>query len=138
MPLDIVRGPAGAGKSQYVRDHMRRGDVVLDVTRLWAALGGFERGPDGKYPEREDDGVLNLARIVRAQAIAAAVRHALSGFVTTSTSGEQHIEETFRRRGVSGAVVTLDPGIEVVRGRLADENGNLTRACESALERWYR
>ena len=60
MALSILRGPAGSGKSQEMRE---RGDtLIVDLTALWAALRGFERGEDGTYPIREDgDPALPLA-----------------------------------------------------------------------------
>lgn len=36
----LVGGPPGAGKTHYVHEHMRAGDVVVDVDALVAALSG--------------------------------------------------------------------------------------------------
>ncbi|MDE2813318.1 MAG: hypothetical protein OXM01_09850, partial [Gemmatimonadota bacterium] len=29
--------------------------IVADITELWATIGGYVRGPDGRYPLRLDD-----------------------------------------------------------------------------------
>jgi predicted kinase len=38
MEVTLVCGPQGAGKSNYVAQHMRPGDLVVDLNGLWAAL----------------------------------------------------------------------------------------------------
>jgi len=38
--VTLVCGPPGSGKSTYVREHMRPGDLVLDLDILWQALSG--------------------------------------------------------------------------------------------------
>ena len=52
MAIDVVRGPAGAGKSQWIAERLTASGVVIDFTRLYAALAGVERGADGRYPVR--------------------------------------------------------------------------------------
>ena len=139
MAISIIRGPAGGGKSQYVEGAHRAGEVVIDFTRLYAALALVERGADGKYPVREDgDPLLPLVEAVKTFATREAARRELAGHVTTSDSSPGEVER-LRALGASGATVTLDPGEEVVRARLADaESGELSPACHKALSRWYR
>ncbi len=134
MALGILRGPAGGGKSQTLRP----GALRADVTALWAALLGLERGPNGKYPERPDaDPVLGLATYLKAAAVAYAAREGLTGWVTTSDSRPEAVER-LRARGATGEVQTVDPGEDVVRRRLANADGQLSPACEQAVKRWYR
>lgn len=38
----IVYGSPCAGKSTWVKDHMKRGDLVFDIDRIWHALSGQE------------------------------------------------------------------------------------------------
>ena len=35
-------------------------------------------------------------------------------------------------------VRTIDPGEDVVRARLADDDGNLSAECARAIGRWYQ
>ncbi len=36
----LVAGPPCSGKNQYVRDHMRPGDLIVDYDAIMAALSG--------------------------------------------------------------------------------------------------
>ena len=139
MAISIVRGPAGGGKSQYVERAHTAGKVVIDFTRLYAALALVERGADGMYPVRVDgDPLLPLVEAVKTFATREAARRELSGHVTTSDSSPGEVER-LRELGARGEVVTLDPGEEVIRARLADaETGALSPECGKALSRWYR
>lgn len=137
MPLTIVRGPAGGGKSQVVAKRQQPGQVVVDLTRLHVALSGAERGPDGRYPVRTDgDPVLDLAIYVKAAATREAARRGMDGYVTTSNSEPEAVER-LREQGVTGPVETVDPGEEVARRRLS-VRGRLSAECSRALRRWYR
>ena len=137
MAISILRGPAGAGKSQWL-EHNRGDRLVIDLTRLWVALGLYERGADGLYPVRQsDDPALALARILKAAAVGIAAREGIDAIVTTSDSSAEEIER-LRRRGAIGAVVTVDPGLAEVRRRLADQaTGVVSDDCENAIQRWY-
>ena len=139
MPLVIIRGPAGGGKSQVIAERQRPGEVLIDYTRIYVALAGVERGPDGRYPVREDgDPLLPLAAWLRTAAIRAAARRELDGFVTTSDSRPEEIER-LRSAGANGPVETVDPGEAVVRARLADAvTGAVSGQCDLAVRRWYR
>ena len=137
MAVDILRGPAGAGKSGWLEEN-RNGRLVFDLTRLWAAVGLHRRGSDGRYPVREaGDPALSLARILKAAAVGIAAREGIDAIVTTSDSSAEEIER-LRGRGAIGAVVTVDPGLAEVRRRLADDvTGVVSDDCENAIQRWY-
>lgn len=40
--VTIVYGPPGAGKTSYVKEHARRGDLIIDFDALYAALSGLD------------------------------------------------------------------------------------------------
>ena len=138
MPITIIRGPAGGGKSQAIADRLQPGEVVIDFTRLYVALAGVERGPDGKFPVREDgDPRLALTEYVRLTAIRQAAERELSGYVTTS-DGRPEAVERLQAAGATGGVETIDPGEAVVRARLADPvSGEVSDPCRKAVDRWY-
>ena len=135
MPITPVLGPAGAGKSQYIDRERRPGDVVIDYTLLWAALTMARRGPDGRYPERgDDDPSLPLVSAVKGFAVAEAVKRELAGYVTSSARSDIGRLESRTGR----PAVIIDPGREVVEGRLRDpESGEISAACSVAMGRWY-
>jgi 5-methylcytosine-specific restriction endonuclease McrA len=41
-PVTIVYGPPGAGKTTYVKEHARWGDLIIDFDALYAALSGLD------------------------------------------------------------------------------------------------
>lgn len=49
IPLEIVYGPAAAGKSTYVSKNKGEKDVVIDMEEIKLRLFGFERG--GEWPQ---------------------------------------------------------------------------------------
>ena len=140
--LTLVEGPAGSGKSQHVADMLAAGevDVVADLTCQWAALRGMERGPDGRYPVREDgDPAIRsgLAAYMRAAAVRQGLREGLRVVVTSGTPDTAvRWSDVAREHESPFNVVTIDPGEEVVRERLAVE-GELDPQCEAAISRWY-
>lgn len=135
MALKILRGPAGAGKSQVIA--AERPSVVVDLTAIWAALRGFDRDDDGRYPVRtDDDPALDLAVYLKATAVRYAARQGLDGIVTTSSSSPEAVER-LREQGATAGVETIDPGEQVARERLIGADGDLSPECEKALARWY-
>ena len=140
--LHLVEGPAGGGKSQFVAELVAAGTVqiVADVTRLWAAVGGYERGPDGRYPVRPDN---DPPLLVALYAQTVVVRRALSeGFDVAVTAARPGLAARWRPHADEHAaglqVTTIDPGEDVVRARLADpETGELSDPCAKAIGRWY-
>ena len=140
--LVLVQGPAGGAKSQLVAEMIEAGevDVVSDVTRLWVALSGVTRGPDGRYPVRsKDDAALIVALYTQAVAVRRALEEGARVAVTTSRAGQvarwQSVAVSLE---VEFHVRTVDPGKDVVRARLAEADGELSPECEKAVRRWYR
>lgn len=142
--LLLVEGPAGSGKSQLVASMLDAGevDVLADLTALWVALRGVERLPSGRYPIRHDDDPTvrtGLAAQVRAtvvrQALRADLRTAVtSGSPRTATRWARVAEE----ERAAFQVRTVDPGEDVARRHLAEDDGTLSDQCERAVDRWYR
>ena len=133
MALGILRGPAGAGKSQ----ELRPGEIRADITAIWAALMGYERDADGRYPVRaDDDPALGMAHYLKATAIAYAAREGIAGWTTTSDSSPEALER-LREQGATGEIRTIDPGEPEVRRRLAGPGGIVSGDCEQAIQRWF-
>ena len=139
--LLLIQGPAGGAKSQLAAELLEAGEVevLADVTALWVALSGVTRGPDGKYPVREDsDPALIVALYLQAVAARRALEEGAGVAVTTSRRGQ---EGRWRRvaedAGAAFRVRTIDPGEDVVRARLADPDGELSDPCAQAIARWY-
>lgn len=146
MALLLMQGPAGAGKSQSYRLHLGNGyEVIADYTQIWAAITGAQRDPlTGLYPVRtQADAVVNsgLVSYLQATVVRQALERDLNTIVTTSQRGQmarwERIAEEF---DTEYATVTIDPGEDVVRERLAAQSptGELLPECANAIARWYR
>ena len=145
MPIGIIRGPAGGGKSNWYSDNREPGDLLFDVTALWVALLGLERDGNGRYPVRlgRDPG-LRMALYLKSTAIRFAAENGFNGWATTSNSSPVAVERIRERiisgggAGAVGRVVTVDPGRSEVLARLADpETGEVSDECNRAVRRWY-
>ena len=142
MPLTLVEGPAGSGKSQLVREMLAEGeaDVVADYTAIWAALKGVERGPDGRYPVRtaEDPIVFSgLPSYVRRTVVRQGLRSGLSVVVTSGTPNQAEFYQAIADElGEDFQVQTVDPGRETVIRRLT-LGVEIDPECLTAVARWY-
>ena len=140
--LTLIQGPAGSGKSQVVSEMLEAGeiDVQADLTAIWAALRGIERGPDGRYPVRTaDDPAIQsgLAMYVRAVVVRQGLRQDLRVAVTTGSADTAvQWSEVAAESGAAFSVLTVDPGEAVVRNRLT-VNDVLSDECAGAIARWY-
>lgn len=140
--LVLVEGPAGSGKSQEVARMLAAGeiDISADLTALWAATRGMERGADGRYPVREDgDPAIRsgLAAYLRAATVRQALREGLRVAVTSGTPDTAiRWSEVAAEHGAPFVVRTIDPGEAVCRDRL-EVDGVLSDQCLGAIRRWY-
>ena len=145
MAVTLYRGPAGGGKSQRVEADRQPNDVVVDFTRLYVALAGVERDlATGKFPVRTGfDPILALAQRVKTYALREAVARGHNVRTTTSDSRQEAIDQVVdvarsADPDVLVETVTLDPGREIIVGRLSDEDGSMSLECLVAIDRWYR
>ena len=159
--LLLLEGPAGSGKSQDAEELIRSGQfhVLADLTALWAALRAMRRGPDGRYPIREDtDPGLELAQYIRAVAVRQGLSSGLNVVVTSATPDTAVKWAAIAEElGTQFQVRTIDPGQAAVREALAEEvpdgytledddeemprRGGARRVlraqCGRAVRRWY-
>ena len=137
----LVSGPAGAGKTQLARtllDNAATPTVAADFQSLYAALLLIERQPNGRYPERlaMDAFALPMAEYLRRVIMSIAAERDIA-VVTTNSDGSPVRRKTLLDALGGNAVETIvDPGVGVVRSRLA-VNGVLSNQCEQAIDRWY-
>jgi len=137
MPIQPIAGPAGAGKSQVIAAERRPGDIVVDFTALWVALTGATRGPDGRYPVREDDDPsLPLVSAAYGFILDQAVKRELSGFATTAS--REAVPRLERITGQTARVVDPGPGPLLARLTEIDDGGEyLDGQCVTAVKRWW-
>ena len=141
MPNILLSGPAGANKSALARQLLRDDPglrAVADFQAIYRALTLVERGPDGRFPLR-DESLLPLVEYVRQAAITGATQREF-GLIVTNSDGDPRRRASLLERLGAGAVERIvDPGEEVVKARLSDPfDGALSRECAGAIDRWYR
>lgn len=137
----LLSGPAGAGKSARAALLLEATEngVIVDFQTILAALLGLRRGPDGRYPprRRRDSYALPLAERLRLTMMAFALRDEINLIVTNSDGSRQRRQFLLARMGADAVEEVIDPGIAVVRARLAEPDGSLSDQCEEAIGRWY-
>ena len=141
MPIEIIAGPAGSGKSQLVAVELdKERDVLIDFTRLWAAISGIDRLPDGRFPvRRRGDPRTGLVVSAKALLLEEALRRELdrSGTIYLPTSSRDELAQ-LKQRFPDAQARVIDPGESVARSRLARPGGGgVGVECEGALRRWY-
>jgi hypothetical protein len=125
MTLYLVTGPPAAGKSTWVREHARRGDITIDFDSL---AGVLTPDGDGELPES----VLVVTLAARQAAIDAAVDAAVDVYVIHATPSQAVLD---RYAKLNATVVTVDPGEDVVMARCRQER---SRRLQDVAAQWYR
>ena len=138
----LISGPAGASKSEVAREIVQAATeptIVADFTALFNAVRLVERLPDGTFPVRtEADNVyLPIAEAMRLESIAQARRRGLQVVTTNSDGSPERRRFLLERLGPGSIEQVVDPGEQVCRARLSGRTGQLSRACEGAIRRWY-
>lgn len=120
--ITLVYGPPGAGKSTYVQERRKPGDLVVDYDLIGHALGS-----DDRHGHQEIHGTINAAR----NAVLNKIRRGDTGADTVwIISTNPNAVAMFPHH----QAVLLDPGGEVSRGR-AIEGGRTASALE-LHDRW--
>ena len=108
--ITVVCGPPGSGKTTYVREHKRRGDVVWDQDVMMAALCDLPLG------EKQDDCIKPLLAM-RDGLVSELARHPLVRNVWIIVSKE--IYATQIAVGLRAAIVKCNLGEEEWQRRIA-------------------
>ena len=140
MASILLSGPAGAAKSALARRLLAESPelaAIADFQAVYAALTGVLRGPDGRYPLR-DDRLLPLTEFVRRAIITGAINRDISVIATNSDGDPARRQFLVQQLGPGATERIVDPGRAIVAARLSDpETGELSGECDSAIGRWY-
>lgn len=124
IPVTIISGPAGAGKSTYAKAHAKPSDIIIDFDEInleMTGRHGHQRQPDDIRRTLDE----------RNQRLAA-LSHAKHGRCWFIVGAPTERERQWWKDKLGAEVVLLDPGLEVCVERIGD---SLTR--RTAAEYWY-
>ena len=140
MASILLSGPAGAAKSALARRLLAESSdlaAIADFQAVYAAITGDIRGPDGRYPLR-DDRLLPLTEYIRRTIITGAISRDISVVATNSDGDTARRQFLVQQLGPGATERIVDPGRAIVAARLSDpETGELSGECDSAIGRWY-
>lgn len=127
MTLYLVTGPPASGKSTWVREHARHGDVTIDYDALAGTLT-----PPGKqhaWPAH----IKAITKAARQAAIDTAIRHAANVNVyVIHSSPSPTLVNHYREHGAE--IIVIDPGQDVVMARAKRER---PWQMQQAIKEWY-
>lgn len=127
--VELVCGPPGAGKTTYVLERLRPGDVIVDVDRLFAALSGL---PEHNKPE-----VLLPVVLAARDAAVTAAADAGVGKVWVITCGATPDQRRAALCGIQADMTTtLETPAAVCLERIGADPFRRTHAAAS-IERWF-
>jgi hypothetical protein len=128
MTLFVIVGPPCGGKSTWVNDRARPGDLVVDYDKIANALTA-----NGPFTYGFKKPLAQVAYLAREAAINEALRHVKTHevFIIHSIPRPAVLA---RYRKHSAQIVTCDPGRDVVEARCRAER---PEDSMGAVKRWY-
>jgi predicted kinase len=129
VTLYLVTGPPASGKTTWVRDNAKHGDITIDYDLIAASLT-----PTGGDPYDQPGHIKAVTKAARQAAIDTATRYANTThvYVIQSMPSARMLEQ-YKARGAH--IITIDPGAEVVIARCKRERPwRMTQAAKQ----WYR
>ena len=124
--IHVIIGPPCAGKSTYVNEHARDGELQIDYDLIAMALGSSE--------SHAADGLIKQAAFdAREAAINAALKSPEEeSFIIHTSPSEEHMK---RYTEAGAEIIQLDPGYETCVER-AEADGRPKQTFDG-IEKWY-
>lgn len=126
MALIIVTGPPAAGKTTYVAEHAKPGDIRIDLDHLANTLAG-ESVDNHEHAAH----VLTVAKAARKAAIDAAMKQDCDVWLIHTKPTPNQLDN-YRAQGAT--IHEIDPGKDVVMKRCKSER---PKGALFAAAKWY-
>lgn len=127
----VIAGPPGSGKTTYVAEQAKRGDVIVDVDTLCSALSGRQL---------YDKPVAVLPAVLAARDAVVdwlADDQSVDGYVITA-SGKRSFHQALCER-LDAELIVLDVAAEVCKERISDDVRRDSETDWNALvDQWWR
>lgn len=124
----VITGPPASGKTTWVREHAKPGDITIDFD----AIANVLTPPNGQ-PHKHTPAVQAVTKAARQAAIDTALRTPeIDVYVIHSSPSAATLA---RYRDAGAQVVTIDPGQDVVLARCRAER---PWQMQQAAKHWYR
>ena len=132
-PVVVVCGPPGSGKSTYIADRRRWGEVVVDYDHILAALSGLpahERPASVRpFADAARAAVLNVVRTAEVPRV-----------WIVATAATRALRDAYRQR-FDATVVVLETDATACAARVASDGTRgpaEAKALREAVDRWWR
>jgi hypothetical protein len=128
VTLFVVTGPPASGKSTWVKQHAKPGDITIDFDALANTLT-----PPNGHAHKHPPHVQAVTKAARQAAIDTALRHTdtVDVYVIHSLPGLKTMD-AYRRHGAE--IITVDPGQAIVMARVKAER---PWQMQQAAKEWY-
>lgn len=128
MTLYLVIGPPASGKTTWVKQRARHGDITIDYDAIASVLT-----PPGADIYDQPDAVKAVTKAARQAAIDAAVKlsRLVDVYIIHAMPSDRLIAE-YRQRGAQ--IITVDPGRDVVMARCKTDR---PWRMAQAAKQWY-
>lgn len=129
MTTYVVTGPPASGKSTWVREHARPGDITIDYDDLVACLApGMPSDPVEQPPH-----IVAVVMAARAAVINDTMLDSTASYDTylVHAMPDRHAMNRYRKYGAQ--IVTIDPGYDECMRRAVDR----TPRQQAIVHDWY-
>lgn len=128
MALYVVIGPPAGGKSTWVRQNAKHGDITIDFDAITGVLT-----PPGPDPWDQPAHVNQVARAARQAAIDIAVtmRDTVDVYVIHSSPSDSMMD---RYLTMGANIIRIDPGQHIAAARAKQER---PAHMQGAIKAWY-
>ena len=133
--IRIVTGPPGSGKTTFVNDTAKPGDIVIDMDAIAGSLWFADTTQPHDYPSD----VREIARAARNAAVSTALRVAQGKrYLTVWIIHADPNQQTLRQYRAANAKFTeLNPGLQTCLERIAQRGPRVARYLEPVVRNWY-